>query len=45
MSNAKDAALLVSPDWQRQVANAIAAAVDEHFAKSVSQAPADTHRR
>ena len=45
MSNAKDAALLASPDWQRQVANAIAAAVDEYFAKSVSQAPADTHRR
>src|SRR5215831_17924365 len=45
MSNAKDAALLASPDWQRQVANAIAAAVDEYFANSVPQAPTDTPRR
>jgi len=45
MSNAKDAALLASPDWQRQVANAIAAAVDEYFANSVPQAPTDAHRR
>ena len=33
MSNAKDARLLASPDWQRQVAASIAAAVDEYFAK------------
>jgi len=45
MSNAKDAALLASPDCQRQVANAIAAAVDEYFANSVPQAPTDAHRR
>ena len=33
MSNAQDARLLASPDWQRQVANSIALAVDEYFAK------------
>ncbi len=33
MSNAQDARLLASPDWQRQVANSIAMAVDEYFAK------------
>jgi N-acetylmuramoyl-L-alanine amidase len=45
MSNAKDAALLVSPDWQRQVANAIAAAVDDYFAKHAPQSLTDTQRR
>ena len=45
MSNAKDALLLASPDWQRQVANSIAAAVDEYFAKRVPQAVTDTNRR
>jgi N-acetylmuramoyl-L-alanine amidase len=33
MSNQEDARLLVSPDWQRQVAASIAAAVEEFFAK------------
>ncbi len=33
MSNAQDARLLASRDWQRQVAGSIAAAVDEYFAK------------
>jgi N-acetylmuramoyl-L-alanine amidase len=33
MSNAQDARLLASPEWQRQVANSIATAVDEFFAK------------
>ena len=45
MSNAKDALLLASPDWQRQVASSIAAAVDEYFAKRDPQAVTDTHRR
>jgi N-acetylmuramoyl-L-alanine amidase len=45
MSNAKDALLLASPDWQRQVANSIATAVDEYFAKRVPQAVTDTNRR
>jgi N-acetylmuramoyl-L-alanine amidase len=45
MSNAKDAALLASPDWQRQVANAIAAAIDEYFAKRAPQSLTDTQRR
>ena len=39
MSNAQDARLLASPDWQRQVANSIAAAVDEYFAKRVARKP------
>jgi len=33
MSNQQDARLLISPDWQRQVAASIAAAIDEYFAK------------
>src|SRR5262245_3780418 len=45
MSNDKDAALLASPDWQRQVANAIAAAVDDYFAKHAPQSLTDTQRR
>jgi N-acetylmuramoyl-L-alanine amidase len=39
MSNAQDARLLASPDWQRQVANSIAAAVDEYFAKRIARKP------
>jgi N-acetylmuramoyl-L-alanine amidase len=45
MSNTKDAQLLASPDWQRQVGNSIAAAVDEFFAKRAPQAVTDTNRR
>jgi N-acetylmuramoyl-L-alanine amidase len=37
MSNAQDARLLASSDWQRQVATSIAAAVDEYFAKQVAR--------
>jgi len=33
MSNAEDSRLLASADWQRQVARAIAAAVEDYFAK------------
>jgi len=33
MSNAQDAQLLMSPDWQKQVATSIASAVGEYFAK------------
>jgi N-acetylmuramoyl-L-alanine amidase len=39
MSNPQDARLLSSPDWQRQVARSIAAAVDEYFAKRVARTP------
>ena len=33
MSNTEDARLLASADWQRQAARAIAAAVEDYFAK------------
>jgi N-acetylmuramoyl-L-alanine amidase len=39
MSNAQDARLLASPDWQRQVAHSIAQAVDEYFAKRIARTP------
>ena len=39
MSNAQDARLLASPDWQRQVAHSIAQAIDEYFAKRVARTP------
>lgn len=39
MSNAQDSKLLASPEWQRQVAASIAAAVDEYFAKRIARTP------
>jgi N-acetylmuramoyl-L-alanine amidase len=39
MSNAEDAKLLSSPDWQRQVAASIGAAVGDYFAKRTAQPP------
>jgi N-acetylmuramoyl-L-alanine amidase len=39
MSNAQDARLLASPEWQRQVAQSIANAVDEYFAKRIARTP------
>ena len=39
MSNPQDARLLASPEWQRQVARSIAAAVDEYFARRVARTP------
>jgi N-acetylmuramoyl-L-alanine amidase len=33
MSNAQDSRLLISPDWQRQVASSIATAIDDYFAR------------
>jgi N-acetylmuramoyl-L-alanine amidase len=39
MSNAEDARLLASADWQRRVARAIAAAVDDYFAKREALVP------
>ena len=39
MSNAQDAKLLTSPEWQRGVANAIAAAIGDYFVKR-----AESHR-
>jgi N-acetylmuramoyl-L-alanine amidase len=39
MSNAQDSRLLASPEWQRQVANSIAAAVDDYFSKRARAPP------
>ncbi len=39
MSNAKDARLLSSAEWQRQGAASIGSAVDEYFAKRVARTP------
>lgn len=39
MSNTKDARLLSSAEWQRQVAASIGSAVDEYFAKRVARTP------
>jgi N-acetylmuramoyl-L-alanine amidase len=39
MSNPQDARLLASPDWQRQVAQSIAGAVDEYFARRIALTP------
>jgi N-acetylmuramoyl-L-alanine amidase len=39
MSNAQDARLLASPDWQQQVARSIANAVDEYFARRIARTP------
>lgn len=39
MSNEQDAKLLTSPDWQKQAATSIAAAVGEYFAKRTAQPP------
>lgn len=39
MSNAQDARLLASPEWQRQVAQSIAQAVDEYFARRIARTP------
>jgi N-acetylmuramoyl-L-alanine amidase len=39
MSNAEDARLLASADWQRRAARAIAAAIDDFFAKREARVP------
>ncbi|RTL60573.1 MAG: N-acetylmuramoyl-L-alanine amidase [Hyphomicrobiales bacterium] len=44
MSNRQDAQMLVSPDWQRKIAAAIAAAVADYF-KAQPGAAASVHRR
>jgi len=37
MSNAEDEKLMGAPDWQRRVANAIAAAVDQYFVRRAAR--------
>jgi N-acetylmuramoyl-L-alanine amidase len=44
MSNRQDAQMLVSPDWQRKIAAALAAAVADYF-KAQPGAAASVHRR
>jgi N-acetylmuramoyl-L-alanine amidase len=39
MSNAEDSRLLASPEWQRQVANSIALAIDDYFQKRGQRSP------
>jgi N-acetylmuramoyl-L-alanine amidase len=39
MSNEQDAKLLTNPDWQKRVANSIAAAIGEYFAKRAAFLP------
>ncbi len=39
MSNAQDAKLLSSPDWQKRVAASISAAIGEYFAKRAAHLP------
>ncbi len=39
LSHAEDAALLQSPEWQKQVAASIAAAVETYFARHVATKP------
>src|SRR5262249_25932980 len=39
ISNPKDAQMLVSPDWQRQVAGSIAQAINDYFDKQAARRP------
>jgi N-acetylmuramoyl-L-alanine amidase len=39
MSNANDAKLLISPDWQKEVATSITAAVNDYFTKHTARSP------
>ena len=39
MSNAEDEKLMMSTDWQRKTAQAIASAVDAYFSKRLVAAP------